>query len=87
MELVSKARFLYGFYRNFLLPVLCVLARKLAQHHFWMLNKVLIDAVSLRGLAEMNPFRLSQGCTISLLEEKNICHNTGVCVSHKRIVR
>ena len=87
MELIGKSGSRNGFHRHFLLAVLRVFGGELAQHHFGMLNEILVNAVSLWGFSKMHPFRLSQSCTVSFLEKQNVSNNTGICVPHKCIVR
>ena len=86
VELIGKVCPLYRLYRHFLLAILRAFCRELAQHHFRMLNKVLIDAIAFRCRSKMHPIRFDQRRPVTLLEKQNVRHHACIGVPHKGII-
>ena len=76
-----------GLHRHLLLAILRVLIRKSAQHHFGMLDEVIVDMIPLRGLADRHPIGLLDGSALPLLEEQYVRHDTCAGVALEGISR
>ena len=86
-QLLGKVCAFDGLDRSFLLSVLCAFGCDLAQHHFRMLRKILVDGVSLRRFAKVYPVSPFHRCTVTLLQEQNVSNHARVGIALKRIVR
>ena len=85
-QLLCKVCALDGLDRSFLLAVLRTFSRDLAQHHFGMLRKILVDGVSLRRCAKVYPLCPLHCRPVTLLQEQNVSYNTCVRIALERIV-
>lgn len=76
-----------GLIRCFLLAVLGAFRGDLAQHHFRMLCKILVDGVAFRRFAKVYPVCPLYRCTVTLLQKQNVSNHARVGIALKRIVR
>ena len=86
-QLLGKVCAFDGLDRSFLLAVLSAFRGDLAQHHFGMLRKILVDGISLRRFAKVYPVCPLHRCTVTLLQEQNIRNHARVGIALERIVR
>ena len=86
-QLLGKVCAFDGLDRRFLLAVLGAFRGDLAQHHFGMLRKILVDRVPIRCFAKVYPVCPLHRCTVTLLQEQNIRNHAGVGIALERIVR
>ena len=86
-QLLGKVCALNGLDRSFLLAVLGAFRGNLAQHHFGMLRKILVDGVPIRRFAKVYPVCPLYRRTVTLLQEQNIRNHAGVGIALERIVR
>ena len=85
-QLLCKVCALDGFDRSFLLTVLCTFSRDLAQHHFRMLRKILVDGVSLRRCAKVYPLCPLHCRPVTLLQKQNVGYYACIRIALERIV-
>ena len=86
-QLLGKVCALDGLDRCFLLAVLGAFRGDLAQHHFRMLRKILVDGVAFRRFAKVYPVCPLHRCTVTLLQEQNVSNHARVGIALERIVR
>ena len=86
-QLLGKVCALNGLDRGFLFAVLRTFGRDLAQHHFGMLCKILVDGVSLRRCAKIYPLCPLDCRPVTLLQEQNVGYYACVRIALERIVR
>ena len=86
-QLLGKVCAFDGLDRSFLLAVLGAFRGDLAQHHFGMLRKILVDGVAIRRFAKVYPVCPLHRCTVTLLQEQNIRNHAGVGIALECIVR
>ena len=86
-QLLRKVCALNGLDRGFLPAVLGAFRGDLAQHHFGMLRKILVDGIALRRFAKLYPVCPLHRCTVTLLQKKDICNYARIGIALERIVR
>ena len=86
-QLLGKVCAFDGLDRGFLLAVLGTFRGDLAQHHFRMLRKILVDRISFRRFTEIHPVSPIHRRTVTLLQKKNIRDHAGVGIALERIIR
>ena len=85
-QLLCKVCALDGLDCGFLLTVLCTFSRDLAQHHFRMLRKILVDGVSLRRCAKVYPLCPLHCRPVTLLQKQNVGYYACIRIALERIV-
>ena len=85
-QLLCKVCAFDGFDRGFLLAVLCTFSRDLAQHHFGMLCKILVDGVSLRRCAKVYPLCPLDCRPVTLLQKQDVGYYACIGIALERIV-
>ena len=86
-QLLGKVCAFDGLDRGFLLAVLGAFRGDLAQHHFRMLRKILVDGVAFQCFAKVYPVCPLYRCTVTLLQKQNVSNHARVGIALKRIVR
>ena len=85
-KLVGKAGALDRCNGQFLSSVLGAFGGQLAQNHFRVIYKILVDGKAILGLAKLHPVRLNIRRAVTLLQKDNVADNIRASISLERIV-
>ena len=85
-KLVGKAGALDRCNGQFLSSVLGAFGGQLAQNHFRVIYKILVDGKAIFGLAKLHPVRLVVDGAVTLLQEDNVADNIRTSVGTESVV-